>query len=395
MFLPEATRTELPVISDKRPVSIFLLVRSLELGGAERQLVLLATGLHERGYRVQVAVFYKRGPLVEELDRAGVAIIDLGKRGRWDLIGFVWRLRQVLQRVRPDLVYSFLGGANIMAAAAGLVVRGVKIVWSIRAADMDLSQYDWTHRAGSRVERWVSGLPDLIIANSVSGRDYAAQNGFPVDRIAVVPNGIDTAHFRPDAKLRAAQRARWGLRGQEIGVGVLARLDPMKGQETFLRAAAIALRSKPELRFLCIGEGPDEGRLKALAAELQLGDRVLITGVADPVTALNALDVACSPSFTEGFSNAIAEAMACGIPCIVTNVGDSARIVGKLGIVVPRSHPSALANAILKIVEELPSIQKKRVRARIVSTFSAAAMVEGTIAQLNRLSAGSIRHTEP
>jgi glycosyltransferase involved in cell wall biosynthesis len=375
------------VPQSKRPLSVFLLVRSLESGGAERQLVELARGLHERGHAVTIATFYRRGPLIAEVERAGISVVDLEKRGRWEIWRFLFRARKALRRADADVLYSFLGGANVFAAAMRTVASQTKLVWSIRSSDVDLSMYDRLQRLSYRIERLLSATPDLIIANSYSGRDYAVACGFPRNRIEVVANGIDTDRFRPDPILRRKQRLEWGLSNDRIVVGVLARLDPMKGQGDFLNAAVQVAKVCPAIRFVCIGEGPEERRLKRLALELGIQEHLQFTGpTRDPGASLNGLDICCSPSlFGEGFSNSIAEAMACGVPCVVTDVGDSARIVGDLGTVVPRSHPDSLANGILQAVVELPQVQHDRVRARIVANFSVATMVQKTIGLLNQL----------
>jgi len=367
-------------------ISILLLARSLEIGGAERQLVELAKGLHRCGCNVTVAVFYKKGALLAELEGAGVRVIDLRKKGRWDLLVFLARTRHAISEARPDVLYSFLGGPNLVAAAVRPLVPRMKMVWSIRASDVDLAHYGWLHGAAYRLESGLSNSPDLIISNSDSGRQFAAAHGFPRDRIAVVPNGIDTDRFRPDPLLRAEQRGKWNLADHQTAVGVLARLDPMKGHETFLRAAAQISPERPEMRFFCIGAGPLQAKLTRLAADLRLAGRVTFTGASDPVPALNALDICCSSSvFGEGFSNAVAEAMACGVPCVVTDVGDSRLIVGDTGLVVPRSDPEALGQAIAGLAAGLNDEHKAEARRRIVEEYSVQRMIERTLAELARL----------
>jgi len=363
-------------------ISIFLLVRSLEAGGAERQLVELARELHRRGFKVTVATFYKRGPLLCDLEKAGVPLVDLGKGGRWDLAGFLVRTALSIRESRPAIVYSFLGGANIVASAVRWFVPPAKLVWSIRASNMDLGRYDWLHGVAYWVECRLSRTADLIISNSHAGRDFAVKHGFPADRIHIVPNGVDTDRFKPDADLRQRQRAAWGLSDEHIAVGVLARLDPMKGHGVFLKAAAKIVRQRSRLRIFVVGAGPEEDRLKRQAARLGLERTMRFTGPSEtPEAALNALDICCSPSeFGEGFSNSIAEAMACGVPCVVTDVGDSARIVGDAGEVVPPSDSRALGEAILRLADRLDDDCKQRARDRAADHFSVGAMVDGTLA---------------
>jgi glycosyltransferase involved in cell wall biosynthesis len=352
----------------------------LEVGGGERQLIELAKGLHERGHPVRIGLSYRIGGLLADVEGTGIEILDFGKTGRWDIPGFLRRAVAAIRSADPDIIYSFLAGGNLVAAAVRPFVRKPRYVWSVRASNMDRSKYGWVSRFGRMAESLASNLPDLIIANSSAGARFAVRNGFPAGKIVVVPNGIDTARFRPDAKARAADRKRLGLRAEEIAVGVLARLDPMKGHPIFLRAAAIAAPRMPALRFICVGSGPDLQPLSQLAEELGLADRVVLAGERNPVAALNAFDIACSCSvWGEGFSNAIAEAMACGLPCIVTDVGDSAMIVGNTGTVVPLGSPEALAEAILAQAASLDRHDRRVPRARIVENFSISEMVERTL----------------
>lgn len=365
-------------MNNKRALSVFLLVRSLDIGGAERQLTELALGLKRGGVDVAVGVFYDGGPLAAELDRAGVPIFDLAKRGRWDLAGFLVRLRRLLVKRRPDVLYSFLGGANILAAAVRPTVPRMKLAWSIRSSTMDLGQYDWTHRAAFGVERLMSSIPDIIIANSVAGRDFAADKGFPASRIAIVPNGIDTDRFRPDDELRNRQRALWKLGEGELAIGMLARLDPMKGHGDFLQAAAELSRGSRELRFVCVGEGSLRQQLVERASALGIAERVTFAGSGDPVAALNGFDCFCSCSITEGFPNALAEAMACGKPCVATDVGDSAQIVATLGTLIPPRDPGALVKAIRHEVAAASEQKSAAARKRIIDNFSNQMMTERT-----------------
>jgi glycosyltransferase involved in cell wall biosynthesis len=366
-------------------LSVFLLARSLEAGGAERQLAQLAIGLHERGHAVQVGLFYRRGPHLAAVEAAGVPVINLGKKDRWHLLRFALRVRKAVVAANADVLYSFLGGANLIAAAVRMLVPRLLLVWSVRGSNKDWTQYDWTHLASYRAERAMSRLPDLIVANSYAGRSFSIAAGFPAKRITVVPNGIDTDRFCPNAKLRQRQRKQWQLGRKDIAIGVLARLDPIKGHETFLRAACEVSGQLGEAKFFCIGEGNELARLKHLADDLGIADRMHFTGrTDDSVAALNGLDIYCSSSDGEGFSNSIAEAMACGLPCVVTDVGDSAIIVGEVGSVVPRGDWSAMAAAILERAGNIKSYSPDKPRRRIVENFGLDAMVDRTAGLLER-----------
>ena len=128
------------------PKTILFLVRSLDRGGAERQLIVLAKGLASRGHAVSVAVFYGGGVYENELAEAGIRVINLGKTGRWNILLFLNRLMRLLRKERPTVLHSYLGVPNILAAALKPLLPGTRIVWGVRASNVDLSHYDWLLR---------------------------------------------------------------------------------------------------------------------------------------------------------------------------------------------------------------------------------------------------------
>lgn len=374
-------------------MKIVLVVRSLDFGGAERQAANLASALHRRGVQVRVVTFYGGGVFRAELEQAGVPVIDLGKRGRWDIAAFVVRLVGTLRRERPDVLYSFLPVANILAGLSRSVVSRARIVWGVRASNMDLTQYDWLSRLVFRLERRLSRLADVIIANSRAGRDYHVLNGFPAEKCVVVPNGIDTERFRFDEAGRRRVREEWRIADDHVLIGLAARLDPMKGHPTFIEAAALISERYPYTRFVCIGDGPVHYRdeLIALASRLNLDGRIVWAKARDDMPAVwSAFDIATSSSsFGEGLSNAMAEAMACERHCVVTDVGDSARLVCSTGLVVPPRDAQALAKAWQRLMEGDHRKRNEAARRRIVECFSIDRLVADTEAALvNALTGG-------
>jgi glycosyltransferase involved in cell wall biosynthesis len=361
-------------------VKISMLIRSLEYGGTERQLVNLARGLAKRGHDVRVLVFYAGGPFTAELVDAGVPVVDLRKSGRWDVARFFGRLVCSLQEAAPDVLYSALGSEAILNVLVRLLIRKGRVVWRLSASNMDLSKYDWVVRRVDWLQRRLASQADLIIANSVAGRDYAVATGFPAARIRIIPNGIDTEKFRPDAASRAAMRHAWGIAPTEKLVGLIARLDPMKDHPNFLRAAAMVSAGHPEARFVCVGEGSPEDvrRFQRLAADLQIGKRTLWVGAQGDMPAVyNALDLVCLSSITEGLPNVLCEAMACGVLCVSTNVGDAARVLGDLGTTVPVRHPEAMATAIGMALNR--HVDPAALRQRIERNYSIDSLVTRTV----------------
>lgn len=371
-------------------VKVALLVRSLERGGAERQLVMLARVLKSSGVDVVVLVFYAGGPFEKDLIDAGVRVIVLNKAGRWDLAGFTWRFITALRAEMPSILYGFVVSPNLLGSAIKPLFPNMRMVWGVRSARMDLDAYDWVTQLVYALEGRLSSLPDLIIVNSQAGRRHLKMRGFPIEKVAYVPNGIDVKRYHPDAAGRERLRREWGVQDGELLIGIVARADPVKAHEVFV-AAAQALHSRDtRLRFVCIGVGePKAAELRAEAARLGMASHFKVEGPRDDLSAVySALDVNVMCSHSEGFPNVVAEAMACGVPCAVTNVGDAVEIVGDTGEHVPAADPAALARAIeallLRLESDAESLRRSA-RARIEDNFSLGALADKTLAELRRL----------
>jgi glycosyltransferase involved in cell wall biosynthesis len=368
---------------DKRPHILFL-TRSLARGGAERQLALLAEGLHSRGWRVEVCCLYSGGVFRRDLERAGVPVIDLAKRGRWDLFGFLWRLWRLIRQRRPDIVHGYLPVPNMLSLMARLLMPGTRVVWGVRASIIDLAHYDWLSRLTFWLQCRLSPMATLIIANSTAGLEYHAQHGFPRDKMKVVPNGIDTSHFGFDPVGRERMRRTWNVPHSAKLIGLIGRLDPMKDHSNFLCAAARLASDDSEWWFVCVGDGSISYReeLALKAARLGLTRRLIWAGPCDDmVAAYSALDIAVSSSKGEGFPNVVAEAMSCGKPCVVTDVGDSAMVVGETGWVVPPEDSAALAEGIERLYSRLSNdggAIAVQVRARVIGCFGRQALIDAT-----------------
>ncbi|MEW5886686.1 MAG: glycosyltransferase [Pseudomonadota bacterium] len=363
---------------------LIFLARKLDPGGAERQLVTLALALHGRGHDVRVVLFYDGGVFDAELARAGVPVHCVGKRGRWDAPGFLLRLVALLRRLRPTAIYSFLDLPNLLAALLRPLVGRPRLVWSIRAAGMEMRQYDWLSRLLPRLEGWLCRAADVTVANSHAGAAWAVARGFPPARVTVIENGIDTQRFSPDAEGRARVRDEWRVEARQRLIGLVARLDVMKDHRNFLRACGLLAARRDDLRFVCVGGGNPAYRaeLEAFAAQQGIAARLIWAGTRQDMAAVySALDLACSASaFGEGFANVVGEAMACGVPCVVTDVGDSARIVGALGEVARPRDADALAAAMARMLARLEGGEDlvRQVRCRVIDHFSVARMVART-----------------
>jgi glycosyltransferase involved in cell wall biosynthesis len=366
-----------------RPKILFL-TRSLDFGGAQRQLVELATGLHGAGWDVKVATFYGGGALASRLQDEGVPTISLAKAGRWDILRFTFRLVRLLRNEQPHVAHGYLDVANILLALLRWCVPRTRIVWGVRASNLDILRYNMLFRAELRMSVLLSRFADLIICNSNAGRTHHASRGFPARHMVVIPNGIDSKRFRPDPRARDEVRKEWQIEPDRKLIGLVGRLEPMKDQPGFLRAAARVAAVHPEAQFVCVGDGPSSYReeLIQLSHTLGIADRVRWSNARPDVWRVhNALDVAISSSLSEGFSNTIAEAMATGVACVATDVGDSAAVVGDVGWICKPNDSESLASAISDALNALP-VDQARIRERIVKNYSSAELVNRTAAHL-------------
>lgn len=367
-------------------VQIVFLARSLEVGGAEVQLTELAKSLGEsQRFSVTIITLYKGGELEKNLAQSKVSLISMDKTGRWDLIRWIPKLVTTIRNLKPDILHSYLGPPNIIAALLRLFIRPKRLFWGIRASEMDFSHYDWSWRIVNNLEKLLSRIPDGIIVNSYAGEKLLKKRGYPDSRIHVIHNGIDIHKFfsKPSAGMELRKKWLAGRSGPLIGL--VARLDPMKDHLTFLRAATILSKNFPSAKFVCIGGGKDRylSELKAFAFSLGLDSKIIWAGEQKNMLAVwNALDLATLTSaFGEGFPNAVGEAMACGIPCVATDVGDVRIIISNDLFITPCRNPNLLASAWseeLGISEEEREVLCRNNRTRISQEFSIKSMVSKT-----------------
>jgi glycosyltransferase involved in cell wall biosynthesis len=370
-------------------VRLQFLIRALSLGGAERQLVLLAEGLARRGHTVEVLTFYGGLPVLEtRLERGGVRLVRLRKRGRADVFGFFGSLGAAVREFRPDAVYSFLPTANVVSAMVVRRIPGPAIAWGIRASAMNLPGYDWLGRLMARAEIWLRRVPDAVICNSKAGYELYHSLGFSGERLSIARNIIDleSNHFDPTAR-QDFRRSR-GIPDTTLLFGAAGRLDPMKGFENLLRAFADFHSGSREVALAVAGDGKIEYRrhLQQAADAAGIGPRVTWLGrVEDMRSFYSAVDVFCSSSVVaEGTSNVVAEALACGRMTVATDIGDSAELVNDASLVARPGDVASLAAAMARAANRMPSWDGAAARARISEMLAADAALDETERALSR-----------
>ena len=362
-------------------MKIAFLVRSLGQGGADRRLATLAVGLKRLGHEVSVIAIYGENASAAEIEKAGVRVRSLEKKGRRDIFPFLRRLRRTLGRERPDILFGSSPVANILIGMVKPFLKGAKTVFGVHAVRTGAKKSDWLARLFHRFETDFAQWCDSIIVGSDNDRKQMEKRGFPAPRISVISSGVDTARFRPDDEVRAHIRSAFGVDPRIPVIGLVARLEPAQDHPNFLHAAAEFHRRIPEVKFVCVGHGPAAYRvyLEKLAERVGVAGRVLWTGAREDVhVVVNGFDVATLASNDDGFPICLLEAMACGVPCVTTDVGEAGRIVGDTGIVVPRRQPEALAKGWFDMLHRLRYARtelRETARRRIVAEFSRDSLV--------------------
>ncbi len=334
-------------------MTILHLSTGLNVGGAEMMLLKLLSRMDASRFRNVVVSLIDVGEVGRRIKDLGVPVHSLGmRRGRPTLFAMI-RLVRILRAERPSVVQSWMYHADLLALVAGKIARVPRVVWNLRCSD--IVQHDpsrmttWTIAASAKL----SAYPDAVIVNSEAGRIFHLARGYRPRRWEMIPNGFDLQRFAPSSAARDSIRKELGLPPEAILIGLLARYHPMKDHDSFLRAAISLRKSHPTVHFVLAGRDVLTGNrelTKVLAGEGQdnfhfLGER---KDVHDLMASLDILT--SSSAYGEGFSNSIGEAMACGIPCVVTDVGDSRLILGDGGEVIPPRQPAALESAWTKIL---------------------------------------------
>ena len=331
------------------------------------------------GLRHHVVAMIDGGSQADLLRSRGIPLETLGMRRGRPSVGAAWRFAQILRRVRPRIVQSWLYHADLL----GLISRpiaGSRVVWNIRSATHD-GLDAFVRKACARL----SALPDAVVVNSEAGRQIHAGRGYRPRRWCLIGNGFDLDVFRPSLECREAVRRELGLSPDTPLIGLVARFDPHKGHDTFLSAAAMLAGRVPGVHFLLAGDGmtPANGALAELIAERLKGRVHLLGRRADVPCVTAALDIASCTSVGEAFPNVVGEAMACAVPCVVTDVGDSALLVGNPELVVPPADPQALAELWTRLLAMDPTGLRAigdRGRERIAAHYGLDAVVRQYVA---------------
>jgi glycosyltransferase involved in cell wall biosynthesis len=371
-----------------RMITVLHLITGLDTGGAEITLYRLVAHSDNARFRHVVVSLIEPGPVGRQIAALGIPVHSLHmRRGMPDPRG-VSRLRAELQRTMPDVIQTWMYHANLLGLLGAAFLR-VPVAWKICSMlPDDLSRKTaMVGRAGA----WLSSFPEAVVTNSEPVKTRHIQLGYRPKEWLVIPNGFDVAQFAPDAAARQSVRRELGLQDDVLLIGLFARFHPVKDHRTFIRAAGLLAAGRPEVHFVLAGTNvvaDNETLRSAIAVSGAHGRMHLLGERADIPRLTAALDIASCSSSSESFSNVVGEAMSCAVPCVVTNVGDLAHVVGDTGRIVPARDATAMAAAWAEFVDLGPAGRQEtgwRARERVVTLFSLDNAVRGYEAMYERL----------
>ena len=345
-------------------------------------LLRLLERIDRKTFSPHVISLTSKGAIGERIAALGIPVEALGMRqGRPDPIRFmrlVWRLWQI----NPDVVHTWMYHADLLGGLAAKMAMVPAVVWCVRSSDFLHPDTGWSTRLVlSLCARTSSWLPDVVLYNSQKGVAFHKALGYKEKRCIVVPNGIDLEEFRPDEQARSEVRKELGVSSTTPLIGLIGRYDPLKNHAGFIKAAIFLHQIMPEVHFLMAGKDVDWSN-KALKEMIEVGNSIsnfhLLGARIDIPRITAALDLASIASWSEAFPNVLIEAMACGVPCVSTDVGDASLILGEDGWIVPVGDMVLLADfwaTFLRLKDAEKRKYSHRVRIRVRDKFEISEVV--------------------
>jgi glycosyltransferase involved in cell wall biosynthesis len=329
------------------PLRILHVITGLEGGGAETSLYRLLAQIGA-GFSSQVVSLTTDRPMGDRIRELGIPVTALGLRPGLPDPRLLSGVRKALRRFHPHLVQTWMYHADLVGGLAAKMEH-VPVVWNIRHTAGRMSDFKPATRLVVALNARLSHtLPVGVICNSTAGLQSHVNLGYAAEKMVIIPNGFELDIFHPDPAARKAVRREMGIPADTPLIGMCARYHPHKDHETFVHAAALLRQRNPVVQFLLWGQNIDwnNGTLAGWLDQYAVREAFHLLGYrTDSPSLAAALDVATLSSITEGFPNALGEAMACQVPCVATDVGDSAYILGETGRAVPPRNPRALAEA--------------------------------------------------
>ena len=370
-------------------MKILHIINSLDVGGSETSLLRLIHAADQSRFEFEVLSLTTVGEIGRRIEDLDVPVRALGLASMVQVPAKVLRLSDWLHQAQPDVIQTWLYHANFVGGIAARLARvRAPIIWGIRQANTDTASNKLLTLAVAKLGAWLSSpVPWRVVCNAEAVRLSHSKFGYPNDKMVVIPNGFDVNEFRPNAQARVELRSELGVGQDTKLVGLFGRFDVQKDHHTFIAAAKKISDRQSGVRFVLAGTAVDNSnqQLVSWVDSAGIRDACHLLGERHDMSILTAaLDVAVSASLGEGLANVVGEAMACGVPCVVTDVGDSALLVGECGHVVPTRDADSLACAVeglLALGSRPRNALSVAARKRITDWFS----IEREVGQYARL----------
>ncbi len=350
----------------------------MNMGGIQRQLINLVSKINKKKYDPYVISFYEGGLLEKELIKSNTHYKSLNKN-KLSNFSFLIKFLKVVHDIRPEIIYSFFLYINLITTFFKFFRFNSKIVWGIRGLynpPKDIVSFIKIHfnLILSKI------VPDLIIANSIAGKNSFANQGMQRSKIEVIWNGVNTKKFNSNLLSRKSFRNEMNYDPDQIIIGIVGRLHIDKNIDIFISAAEKLFQKNSKCRFLIVGDGDDnlKNKLKQKISMLNINDIVKVLPSSNEIVKIyNGIDVITSVSKTEGLQNSLLEALACNKYCVSSHVGDSEFIVtDKSFLFAPYNDIGALIKAWLKVIKLIDKNSEYNGRDHILKNFSTDIMVK-------------------
>lgn len=354
-------------------MKIVHIISGLNIGGAELMMCKLLKELNNN--EQYVINLNKEGVLGQDVRASNTQLINLNINQKLPNPIKLLTLIKCLKKIKPDVIQTWMVHSDLLGGIAGKIIN-VPVIWNIRHTKINANNKKYRTSIFINICALLSKfIPKVIISNSESGKLYHIAKGYSCEKIKVIPNGFDVEKFKPDNIFREKIRNELGVSFDVTLIGLIGRFDELKDHDNYIKAASIISLESENVKFLMCGHNINEGNKSLMMSIINTGRRekfILLNERNDIPELMNSLDILVSSSKSEGFPNTVGEAMACGIPCIVTDVGDSAYLLGKSGCVVPSENPELLAQGCIEFINmshENKNEIKVYARERILSYF--------------------------
>lgn len=334
--------------------TIFHLIVGLNQGGAEAMLYKLLQGMDNSQFKNIVISMTDMGVYGEKIRNLGIPVYTLNMKKNLHTFRWFSQYCQLIRTHKPDIVQAWMYHANALAILAKICLPEHRVFFNIRRGLDSFQKLKVTTRVIVKLNAYLSSFANVVINNSQRSQQQHHNFGFTTKNAIYIPNGFNLSHFHPNEKMYSDFRKQYNLPKQAKIIGMVARFHPDKNQKGFIETATRIIATLPTVPVYFILAGKDCNYDNALLStwlqRANLGNKILLLDTVDSAELLPAFDVYLSTSRVEGFPNVIGEAMACGVPCVATDVGDCKTIIGNLGFVTTVGDYDELAQKVCALL---------------------------------------------